>query len=297
MTSPEDEDPEESLRRALSEAVSGVEPGADGLDKIRARIGNRPPRPWPLSVLFGLIDRVRNWTWHGHWAWQESLPRPRAFWRPRSRRSNFPGWGTGGLRLVTVLAGIAVIAGISLGVSPFRNATLQASTDAATAAARPRRGTAATAGNATRTPGSTTPTAGGPSRSGQIGEDSSLSATKNASTAAPGPTSTASCASPELPASAGAKPSPTDATAAAPATRVPSPLASSPSTSLQPSDTNSRASTCPVTHPASSPTPTATSSPTPTATSSPTPTATRSPTPTATSSPASTSARSPAGAP
>jgi len=114
MTSPEDEDPEESLRRALSEAVSGVEPGADGLDKIRARIGNRPPRPWPLSVLFGLIDRVRNWTWHGHWAWQDSLPRPRAFWRPRSRRSNFPGWGTGGLRLVTVLAGIAVIAGISL---------------------------------------------------------------------------------------------------------------------------------------------------------------------------------------
>src|ERR1700722_2901400 len=122
MTSPEDDDPEEALRRALSEAVSRVEPGADGLDKIRARIGNRPPRPWPLSVLFGLIDRVRNWTWHGHWAWQDSLPRPRAFWRPRSRRSNFPGRGTAGLRLVTVLAGIAAIAGISLGVSPFRNA-------------------------------------------------------------------------------------------------------------------------------------------------------------------------------
>ena len=150
MTSPEDDDPEEALRRALSEAVSGVEPGADGLDKVRARIGNRPPRPWPLSALFGVIDRVRNWTWHGHWAWQDSLPRPSASWRPRSRRRNFPGWGTRGLRLVTVLAGIAIVAGISLGVSPFRNAILQASTTLHGGNAPPRP-TAGTEGNGTRT--------------------------------------------------------------------------------------------------------------------------------------------------
>ena len=50
MTSPEDDGLEEALRRALSDAASEIEPGADGLDKIRARIGDRRPRPWLLSV-------------------------------------------------------------------------------------------------------------------------------------------------------------------------------------------------------------------------------------------------------
>ena len=66
MTSPGDDRLEGALRRALSDAGSAVEPGADGLDKIRARIGDRPPRPWLLSLLSGLVDRVRHWTWRGH---------------------------------------------------------------------------------------------------------------------------------------------------------------------------------------------------------------------------------------
>jgi len=127
MTSPEGNGLEEALRRALSDAASEVEPGSDGLDKIRARIGNRPPRPWLFSVLAGLIGRVRHWPWRGHWAWQESLPRLGDTREPRSRRGNFPGWGIGGLRFVTVLAGIAVLAGVALGVQPFRHAILQAS--------------------------------------------------------------------------------------------------------------------------------------------------------------------------
>jgi len=59
MTSPEDNSLEEALRRALSNAASEVEPGTDGLDKIRARIGNRPSRPWLFSVLVGLVVRVK----------------------------------------------------------------------------------------------------------------------------------------------------------------------------------------------------------------------------------------------
>jgi len=126
MTSPEDDGLEEALRRALSDAASGLDPGTDGLDKIRARIGHRPSRPWLFSVLVGLVDRIRHWTWRGHWAWQESLPRPGALRERRSRRGNFLGWGIG-FRFVTVLAGIAVVASVALGVQPFRHAILQAS--------------------------------------------------------------------------------------------------------------------------------------------------------------------------
>src|ERR1700760_73983 len=90
MTSPEDDDLEQALRRALSAAGDEVETGTEGLDRIRARIGDRPPRPWLLSVAFGVLERVRNWTWRGHWAWQETMPGLRARWERRSRRSNFP---------------------------------------------------------------------------------------------------------------------------------------------------------------------------------------------------------------
>ncbi len=128
MTSPEDDGLEEALRRALSDAASEVEPGADGLDKIRARIGDRPPRPWLLSVLSGLVDRVRHWTWRGHWAWQDSLPRAQRLSGSADHDgATFRDRDIGWLRFVTVLAGVAVLAGIALGVQPFRHAILQAS--------------------------------------------------------------------------------------------------------------------------------------------------------------------------
>src|ERR1700756_536631 len=99
MTSPEDDGLEEELRRALSEAADAVETGTDGLDKIRDRIGSPPPRPPALRGLLGAVERVRYWTWRGHWAWTArlpELPEPREW---RSRRSNFPRWGLGSLRL------------------------------------------------------------------------------------------------------------------------------------------------------------------------------------------------------
>ncbi len=161
MTSPEDDDLEEALRRALSAAADEVEPGTDGLDKIRARIGDRPPRPWLLSVLFGVVDRVRHWTWRGHWAWQDSLPRLGALRERRSRRSNFPRWDIRWLRLVTALAGVAVLAGIALGVQPVRHAILQASTSL-NGGGGPPRGGAGTEGNGTQASGgSGAPTASG----------------------------------------------------------------------------------------------------------------------------------------
>jgi hypothetical protein len=129
MTSPgDDEGLEDELRRALSEAASGVEPNADGLDKIRARIAGRPPRPRLTSVLFGIVERVRNWTWRGHWAWPDRLSRLVEDRWPRLRRGSFPRRGTGSLRLAAVFAAVAVIASVTLGVQPLRNAILQAST-------------------------------------------------------------------------------------------------------------------------------------------------------------------------
>src|ERR1700759_4547435 len=99
MTSPEDDGREEELRRALSEAADAGEPGSDGLDKIRNRIGDRPPRPWLLSIIFGVGERVRYWTWRGHWAWTARLPKRPDPRERRSRRGNFPRWGIESLRL------------------------------------------------------------------------------------------------------------------------------------------------------------------------------------------------------
>src|SRR5579863_5073088 len=114
MTSSEDDDDlEDRLRRALSEAAGGVEPGSDGLDKIRSRIAGRPPRPWLVSVSFGVAERVRNWTWRGHWAWPDRLSRAVDAWL---RRGRFPGWSTGSLRLAAVLAAIAVLASLTMSV-------------------------------------------------------------------------------------------------------------------------------------------------------------------------------------
>ena len=135
MTEPDD-GLEDALRRALSAAADEVAPGTDGLSKIRAKIGNRPPRPWLLSVLAGRAERVRNWTWH----WSPPLRWPAAFPAPRGRLAPRPGLAGAGLagaglagargagvRLGAVLAGIAAIAAISLGVQPFRHAIIMAS--------------------------------------------------------------------------------------------------------------------------------------------------------------------------
>src|SRR5579863_5882832 len=122
MTSSEDDDDlEDRLRRALSEAAGGVEPGSDGLDKIRSRIAGRPPRPWLVSVLFGWAERVRNWTWRGHWAWPDRLSRRVEAWWSRLRRARFPAWGTRSLALAAALAAVALIASVTLGVHPLRN--------------------------------------------------------------------------------------------------------------------------------------------------------------------------------
>jgi hypothetical protein len=265
MTSPEDDDDlEQALRRALSGAADKVEPGADGLDKIHARIDGRPPRPWLLSVVFGVLDRVRNWTWHGHWAWQESLPRPGALWRRRSRRSNFPRWDIKWLRLVTALAGVAVLAGIALGVQPVRDAILQASTSLNGGGGGPTRGGGGTEGDGTQTSGGNgAPTASGAAPGGgQPSQGSTATVTGKSQSATPHSVSTARCVATALPVVTAAEPSPTSvvpgASGTTPATKVTSPATSSPT---QPNYTATDVPTCPVGSPTSSPTPTPTSSP------------------------------------
>ena len=156
---------EESLRRGLAEAVGRIEPGADGLERIHARIGGRPPRPWLLTVGADTLDAARHWVWRGHWSWQWSwagptalpaavggapprvpwltlprvprlslprlrrLPRPGELLRPGPARSprTAPVVDVGWLRPIGVLAAIVLIASVSFGVQPFRQAIIQAS--------------------------------------------------------------------------------------------------------------------------------------------------------------------------
>jgi hypothetical protein len=161
MTAPED-DLEKALRQALTAAVGQVQPGAEALERIRAKIATRPPQPWLLSVASGAYDRVRHWTWRGHWAWPGSLASAAALPWPRllrlsqassqsatggTARVDRPA-GVGWLRPVAVLAGIAVIASVSLGVQPFRQAIIQASTTVLTGGGQ-QAGGAGTDGNGT----------------------------------------------------------------------------------------------------------------------------------------------------
>src|ERR1700727_3697592 len=77
MTTPED-GMEQALRRGLAEAVARIEPDADGLGRIRARIGDRPPRPWLLAVGADTLGAARHWVWRGHWSWHWSWAWPAA---------------------------------------------------------------------------------------------------------------------------------------------------------------------------------------------------------------------------
>jgi hypothetical protein len=273
MTSPEDDDDdglEEALRRALSEAASGVEPGTDGLDKIRARIGDRPPRPWLLSVLSGIVERVRYWTWRGHWAWPASLSKLSGLRGPRSRRSNFPRWGFGSLRLAVVLAGIAAIAVITLGIQPFRHVILQASA-ALNGDSGSQQVSAGTEGNGTPTVGGSAAPAISAASGGQTGASGSPGASATSSNGTLHPAATAKCVTSTLPVVVGTRSSVTDVTPRASGTAVPAattgpatatvPATPSPAASAQPYDTGTSAATCPVSAPTKSAAPTPSSSP------------------------------------
>lgn len=314
MTSPEDNGLEEALRRALSNAASEVEPGTDGLEKIRARIGNRPPRPWLFSVLAGLIGRVRHWPWRGHWAWQDSLPGLAALQERRSRRGNFQGSGIGWLRYVTVLAGIAVLASIALGVQPFRHAILQASSSLNGGGGSPRGGAGTEGGGTQASAGGGTQSAGTVAAgSGQAGQPGATAAAKSP-TSGPRPTSSARCVSTALPVVTDAKPSqasvaPVASVTASP-TKAPSSLGASSDMPAPSVYTNTSVPTCPVaaTTRKTTPAPTSSSSPSaptpsyvpPTQSSAPTgtdPTQTQTPTPTPTASGSSPAADPPSSSP
>jgi hypothetical protein len=270
MTSPEDDGLEEALRRALSEAASEVKPGTDGLDKIRTRIAGRPPRPWLLSVLFGAADRVRNWTWRGHWARPGWLTRLAEVRWPRLRQGSFPRWGGWSFRLAAVFAAVAVIASVTLGVRPFRNAILQASTGGGGSGSQ--RITAGTEGNATRTAEGGTGTSSASPAPGGKGSTGSAPSTSRSSNAAKPHSSATKCQPSAQPVATSTEPTLTDqpsGSAIASATGTPSPVVTT-RASAQPVYTNTPALTCPVTVPTQSPTPApSASAPTPTSTATP----------------------------
>ena len=266
MTSPEDDGLEEALRRALSEAAGEVEPGGDGLDKIHARIGSRPPRPWLLSVILGVVERVRYWTWRGHWAWPTSLPKIPGLRGTRSRRSNFPRMG---IRVAPTRGSTrrdrghrqrhAWHSAIQARDPPGeRRAEWRWRT---TAGQRENRGQRSAdhrrrerhACDGWRSVGR-----------GQAGAGPTPSAAARSRTVKPHPAATAKCAPTTSPVAKGAQSSLTDVTppqvsATTPSTQVTGPLVPSPAASPQPDSTST--ATCPVASPTASPTPTPTGSP------------------------------------
>ena len=341
MTTP-DGGMEEALRWGLAETLGQIKPGADGLERIHARIGGRPPRPWLLAVGADTAAAARHWVWRGHWspAWPAALPAlpapaslalPGVLRRPwlalpRLRRLPRPGEllrrsparrpahaaprvEVGWLRPVGVLAVIVMIASVSFGVQPFRQAIIQASNTVLSGPSQPSGG-AGTDGDGTQTsngagsPGASPTSAGGHGRAGGAGTASSRGAS-------PSPTVSATCASavttavtstppvssaPTTPAvavgktdarqlkaelllrsltpsarpSASPSPTPSCATPSPSVTAAPATSGGAPTTSATPS----AGDTSPA--PSISPTPTPTSSPTPT----PTPTDTGSDSPT-----------------
>src|SRR5712691_3527318 len=137
MTAPED-DLAEALRQALSAAAEQVEPGTEGLARIRAKTSARTPRPWLVSVATDAVRMARHWAWRGHWAWQDPgywvwAARPENFrlatWQrwaaelPRAVRPTRLGWA----RLVGGLAAAASITAVAVAVPPLRSALVQVS--------------------------------------------------------------------------------------------------------------------------------------------------------------------------
>ncbi|MGH3263751.1 MAG: hypothetical protein ACRDNS_17365, partial [Trebonia sp.] len=224
MTSPGDDGAEEALRRALSEAARGIEPGADGLERIRARIGGRPPRPWPIAVGAGVVDRVRHWTWRGHWDWRgrwdwrSTLARLGAPRERRSRRGGFPWRSVGWLRLVTVVGAVAILAGVGLGVQPVRQAILQASASL-NGFGGTSRGSAGTEGHGSpASAGDGSPAAGRPSASPSGGIGTVSSGSSGHPSGAAHPTATNACVYGTPTLTAAPTPSQTSAAASAPST-------------------------------------------------------------------------------
>ncbi|HTU73508.1 MAG TPA: hypothetical protein VMG38_08310 [Trebonia sp.] len=160
MTAPED-GLEEELRRALDAAASQVEPHDSGLERILARTGRMPPRSWLAGTAAEAFQRVRYWTWRGHWAWQDpaywrsgewrsarlaaratAIERRAAAWWARAWRPGMRGWLIAGaaspasqsvtrlrglrwMRLLAGLAAAAAVTAVTAAVPPLRAAFVE----------------------------------------------------------------------------------------------------------------------------------------------------------------------------
>jgi hypothetical protein len=280
-------DLETTLRRELTAAVGDVEPASDALERIRARTAQRPPQPWLLSVVGGAVSRARYWVWHGHWAWPESLPRPRAVawpgagWSTRAQRAMARAqraMGGNWLRPVAVLAGVAFIAMVTLAVPPLRQAIGHVTSNVLTGGQTS--GGAGTDGNGTRNGG------GGGTLTNGARNTAAANPVGPGSTPAPGWKVASQC----QPAAVSATPTGSGEQIAA---AVSSALPATPTTAcISPMPTAT--ATLPITSPGlTAPSSTATPTPTATATTSTTPTATSTPTSTGSPTPTDTGTDSP----
>ena len=188
-----------TLRQAMADVAGSVQPSPDGLARIRDRIGGRPSRPPLVAALACAAERVRYWTWLGHWAVPGATPRdPRPGAPGRGRRRaparRGPQWGLTGLRLVAVLGGITVVVGVSFAVQPFRSAIIQASSTMLNGGSSGQDHGSGTDGNGAQGPGGGGQAPGGGSPTDARGRHASPGASGQAAPDAVNPDATASCA-------------------------------------------------------------------------------------------------------
>ncbi len=123
------------------------------------------------------------------------LPRPGELLRLGPARSprTAPVVGVGWLRPVGVLAAIALIASVSFGVQPFRQAIIQASNTVLSGGGPAGRGGAGTDGNGSQTSNGTGSPGAGATPAGAHGPTQGAGATSSSGAASPRPTTSATC--------------------------------------------------------------------------------------------------------
>src|SRR5580700_517483 len=120
MSSPDDHDFDEFLRRVLQEQANAVEPADDGLERIRARLTRPRPAPvaWVMAVFSGTGRRVPGAARSAS-AWLQTLPgaaQARLRWPRGGRLQSWRRWRS---PAVLAAAGAVTVAASVLALTPL----------------------------------------------------------------------------------------------------------------------------------------------------------------------------------
>src|ERR1700729_1217446 len=224
---------EAALRRALHAAAEQVDPGGDGLDRIRDRVRHRRPMPMPIAWVDIALTRLSLRVPDGFWvAWdrmahevrsvaQHFLPAPA---RGRPARSERPwlGWARPVAAMSTAIFIVAAVIYMAVEVPQVISPVAGSSSTLRTSGPhQPKGGNTGPGGQTETQPGSSSRSIFPPPTAGT--------------------TNSTACArtSPTPPESITSSPAPTSTPTSASSTPTPTPTSASPSTSPSPTPTPS----------------------------------------------------------